>query len=254
MNNSGKNWSREEVMLAFELYCIIPNGKDTDDNPLIMELAKALGRTANSVKMKLQNFKHCDPTYTKDGKVGLKGVSKIDKEVCAEFFQNWNDLISETSIIKQNLGLNLHEETTEEMLIIPAGKDRIITSTQRVGQSFFRKALLAAYDYRCCFTGISVPELLRASHIKPWSESNCENEKTNPQNGLLLNALHDAAFDKGYITITLDYKIVVSKILLSESEANRQYFVPLNGQKMILPNRFVPDRRFIEYHNSIFKE
>jgi putative restriction endonuclease len=145
-------------------------------------------------------------------------------------------------------------QTEQDVLIqrIPVGGDVLKTQKVRIGQTFFRKALLAAYNSKCCFTGIAMPELLRASHIKPWSASSDLNEKTNPQNGLLLNALHDAAFDKGFITITTDYTILVSKRLLDESESSNRYFAPLNRSKMLLPSRFLPSKQFIEYHNNTY--
>ncbi|MCL2159535.1 MAG: HNH endonuclease [Oscillospiraceae bacterium] len=246
----GEVYSREETMLVFELYCTIPNGQDTIYNPSIIAMANALGRPVNSVKLKLQNFKSYDPAYTQDGKIGLSHGSKLDEEICREFFQNWDSLVAETNDIKKSIGL----AATEEIQAIPAGGNKPVTAQQRIGQTFFRKALLSAYDNKCCFTGIAIPELLRASHIKPWAKSNDVNEKANPRNGLLLNALHDAAFDNGYITITFDYRILVSQKLLSASEVDNAYFAPLNGKKMILPSRFLPDRQFIEYHNNIFKE
>jgi hypothetical protein len=94
------DWSREETMLAFELYCTLPKGQDTVYNPKIIKLSQAIGRTVNSVKLKLQNFKSCDPSYTQDGRVGLSNASKLDKEICNEFFQNWDSLIIETNDIK----------------------------------------------------------------------------------------------------------------------------------------------------------
>jgi putative restriction endonuclease len=254
MNKSTKqNYTREETMLAFELYCTIPKGQDTVHNPQIRALAKVLNRPVNSIKLKLQNFKAYDPSYTQDGRVGLSHGSKLDEEVCKEFLAKWDMLIDETSEIKQKIGLSKFEESIEEIETVPMGRDKAVTRKERIGQSFFRNALLAAYNNRCCFTGIAIPELLKASHIKPWSKSNDVNEKTNPQNGLLLNALHDAAFDKGFITITYDYRIIVSQKLLTESEPNNRYFASLNNQKMLLPSRFFPDRQFVEYHNSIFK-
>ena len=250
----GGNYSREETLLAFELYCTIPSGKVTVQNPQIIALAETLDRPVNSVKLKLQNFKAHDPSYTQDGRSGMAHGSKLDETICQEFLQNWDLLIAETTEIKHQFGLLQHENTTSELTIIPVGDDIEVTATQRVGQSFFRKALLAAYNGKCCFTGIAVPELLRASHIKPWSKSNDVNEKTNPQNGLLLNALHDAAFDKGYITITPDYRIVVSQKLLSDSEANRRYFMSICGQMIQLPSRFFPGKQFIEYHNEYYEK
>lgn len=254
---TSRNWTREETMLAFELYCTIPAGKDTINNEQIVALAKAIDRTPGSVKLRLQNFKACDPLYTQDGRTGLTNVSKLDREVCAEFLQNWNELVLETNSIKVRLGLSSLAESdlpdSEQVNEMPRGYDAPRFRKERVGQTFFRNALMSAYNGRCCFTGIAIPELLRASHIKPWSETNA-NEKTNPMNGLLLNALHDAAFDKGFMTITADYNIRVSRQLLMSNAVSRKYFEPLHGKKMILPNRFLPDRQFIEYHNSMFKD
>ena len=62
-------YTREETMLVFELYCTLPKGQDSVNNPQVIALSKAIGRSANSVKLKLQNFKSCDPSYTKNGRV-----------------------------------------------------------------------------------------------------------------------------------------------------------------------------------------
>jgi len=48
------------------------------------------------------------------------------------------------------------------------GKNKIVSSKNRVGQSFFRRAVLSAYNNKCCITGLSIPQLLVASHIVPW--------------------------------------------------------------------------------------
>jgi len=251
MSDIKKNWTREETMLAFELYCTIPAGQDTIHNENIINLSKVLKRSVNSVKLKLQNFKSFDPSYTQNGRIGLNHGSKLDEEICLEFFQNWDNLIVETTDIKKRLGLsNFNEEEINEV-VMPVGYDKVGIRKERIGQAFFRQTLLAIYNNKCCFTGIDVPELLKASHIKPWSESNNVNEKTNPRNGLLLNALYDIAFDKGYITISFDYKIIVSKKILEGN--NKYYFTMINGQKMLLPSKFLPDRNFIEYHNNKFR-
>ena len=250
--NIQKNWTREETMLAFELYCIIPKGKDTIYNDKIIALASAINRSVNSVKLKQQNFKSYDPSYTKSGRIGLSHGSKLDEEVCKEFLQNWNDLVLETNEIKVRLNLSQLEQTIPVIQEIPIGVDVDRIQKVRIGQSFFRQALLAAYDNKCCITGLAIPALLRASHIKPWSESNDINEKTNPQNGLLLNALHDLAFDKGYITISLDYKIIVSSKLISDITTNNKlFFEQYHGQKISMPSRFFPGKEFIEYHNDV---
>ena len=122
---------------------------------------------------------------------------------------------------------------------------------QRIGQSFFRRALLASYRSTCCITGVNIPSLLRASHIKPWVASNDINEKTNPQNGILLNALHDVAFDKGLITITKDYKVIVSSRFSLGGIWSEDFFTKFNGLEIHKPSKFLPPKEFIEYHNDV---
>jgi len=239
-------------MLAFELYCIIPKGKDTVNNKQIIALSTAINRSVNSIKLKIQNFKSYDPSYTQNGRVGLSHGSKLDKEVCDEFLNNWNSLVVETNEIKNGLNLPHGDLTINKPQDVFLGRSAIREQNTRIGQAFFRKALLAAYNYRCCFSGISFPELLRASHIKPWAESEDLNEKTNPQNGLLLNALHDLAFDKGLMTITTDYEILVSSKILNGSSDNKRHFENYHRKKMLLPSRFFPDKEFISYHNEKF--
>ena len=246
-----RNWTREEIMLAFVLYCVIPSGQDTTNNPLIRHLANAIGRTPNSVNMKLQNFKSFDPSYTKDGRKGLSHGSRLDKEVCEEFIDRWDDLVVKACEIKRKLGLSIGNEVEESIERIFVGKDVESTTRHRIGQSFFRRTLLASYNGKCCITGINTHSLLRASHIKPWIKSNDVNEKANPQNGILLNALHDAAFDKGLITITTTYKLIVSKLLLLDENWSTDFFLKYNNLEIRKPNKFMPARDFIEYHNDV---
>lgn len=76
---------------------------------------------------------------------------------------------------------------------------RLSHTLARVGQGGFRDALMTKWDSRCAVTGLTCPELLRASHVKPWSRSS-QRERLDPNNGLLLAAHLDALFDRGLIT------------------------------------------------------
>jgi putative restriction endonuclease len=135
--------------------------------------------------------------------------------------------------------------------IFPEGKTREAIVKTRVNQAFFRSAVLAAYGCKCCVTGLSIPELLTASHIIPW-RSDIKN-RTNPRNGLCLNAIHDKAFDSGLITVGPDYRIRLSHALKRSSnlddELHRYLLLRYEGERIVLPNRFVPDGGFLEYHN-----
>jgi putative restriction endonuclease len=84
---------------------------------------------------------------------------------------------------------------------------------QRVGQDIFRAGLLEYWEGRCAVTGLALPELLRASHIKPWADCESDRERLDVFNGLLLAPHLDAAFDRGYITVTDDGEVVVSPAL-----------------------------------------
>jgi len=81
---------------------------------------------------------------------------------------------------------------------------------QRVGQDIFRAGLLEYWEGRCAVTGLVVPELLRASHIKPWADCAGDAERLDVFNGLLLAPHLDAAFDCGFITVADDGAVVVS--------------------------------------------
>jgi putative restriction endonuclease len=246
-----RKWTREEIILAYALYCTIPSSKVTIKNQEIINLSKAINRTPASVKLKLQNFKAYDPQYTSDGRIGLSHGSKLDAEISAEFMQNWDALVVEVNNIKQRLHVptDVAEQETSRGFI---GYDQFQTRKIRVGQTFFRKALLSAYNNCCCITGLAIPNLLKASHIKPWAVCNDVNEKANPTNGLLLNALFDAAFDAGYISVSQAYTVMVSnEITDCPDEYTKAVFSNYKGRLISLPTRFLPDKMYIEYHNDV---
>ncbi len=87
----------------------------------------------------------------------------------------------------------------------PTTAERLIHA--RVGQGLFRQNVLALYP-QCPVTGVSMPELLRASHIKPWRDSSDE-ERLDPYNGLMLAPHVDVLFDKGYISFTDEGNIII---------------------------------------------
>lgn len=130
-------------------------------------------------------------------------------------------------------------------------KERLVKT--RVNQSLFRTMLLATYNNKCCITQIENPELLIASHIIPWGKD--EKNRLNPMNGLLLNALHDRAFENGLITITEEYTINVSSLLKKKNtpESIQQNFLDYEGKRIFLPDKFLPAKQFLKIHNDRFK-
>ncbi|MBU4220795.1 MAG: HNH endonuclease [Euryarchaeota archaeon] len=253
---SRKNWIREELIVAYNLYCKIPFGKIYAHNPEIINLAKIIGRTPNAVALKLTNFANLDPELQKRNVAGMSHGSKSDKEIWNEFHGNWEELAFESEILLARYKGETIEKSAKidlESLLIE-GKDREAVIKARVNQNFFRTAILASYENKCCITGISIPELLVASHIIPWSKD--KKNRLNPHNGLCLNLLHDKAFDRGLITITEDYKIKLSPALLDckKNEAVQKFFLPYGDQIISKPRKFLPDKSFLIYHyENVFR-
>lgn len=101
---------------------------------------------------------------------------------------------------------------------------------------------------------MAIPELLNASHIVPWSVD--PHNRVNPRNGLCLNAIHDRAFDRGLLTITSKFTVKLSPSIkiLQNDEAIENLLFRYEGVQIDLPDKFVPELGFIEYHNQkIFK-
>ena len=242
-----KLWTREELMLAINLYCKTPFGRLHKGNPDIIKLAGLLGRTPSALTWKLVNFASLDPSLQARGIKGAKNVSKLDKEIWKEFYNNWEKLAFESEMLYYKR-VN-HDAFYKEDQEFKLGKEKERIVKTRVNQSFFRSTLLASYNNRCCISGISNTELLVASHIVPWSVD--KNNRLNPRNGILINALHDRAFEYGYITITTDYKVIVcNELLKAKGEAYNEYFKKIHNKNLILPSRFLPDTEFIKYHNQ----
>ncbi len=89
----GQLWARDELILAFDLYCRIPFQKTKASNPKVQELAALLGRTPSSVARKLGNFGAFDPELQRKGISGLVHASNLDKEIWDEFHQNWGTIL-----------------------------------------------------------------------------------------------------------------------------------------------------------------
>lgn len=251
----GIKWSREETILAFDLYCRTPFGMIGQSNPGIKELAELLGRTPGSVGLKMHNLAHYDPELKKRNIKAMAHGSKLDAEIYAEFSRNWTELSYQAQLIRAKMQNRDLEENINlgEIDLIPPGECREQVVRSRVGQHFFRTAVLNSYGNRCCITGLSKTDLLVASHIKPWKVSDERVERTNPSNGLCLNSLHDKAFDQGLVTITQDFLILISNELKNAEmdDKTQEWFISYDHKRIHLPDKFLPGKNFIEYHNDV---
>lgn len=242
-------WTHDETVVALGLYFKISFSKCNMFHPEVKRVAKLLGRNPSALAMKIINLARLDPTLQQQGISGLKNGAKLEKDV-------WQEYEGRLDCLAEDLNRLLKDGTTtserDEDLKVPVGMDAVRLAKFRVNQSFFRRAVLSAYETTCCVTGISDSRLLIASHIKPWAKCTEGNEKTTPENGLCLNTLHDKAFDRGLITIDTAYKVVLSPSLKSvlTEKVFSEYFGKYDGVVIRLPMHHLPSKIFLEYHNN----
>jgi putative restriction endonuclease len=243
----GALWTREESILAFELYCRIPFQKTKANNPAVKRLAALLGRTPASVARKLGNFGAFDPTLKNRNISGLTHTSKLDKEIWDEFHTDWNGLVWEATQLRSQLGKERDKETIYRP---PDGPSEAVRLTrQRVHQSFFRDVILSSYEATCCVTGITLPDCLIASHIVPWSMA--ENLRTDPTNGLCLSATFDRLFDAGLMTVTTDLNVCFSTRLLKSTQPPvRDLICIYHNRPIKRPHRFLPAEPHLNWHKE----
>ncbi len=249
MKQGQRLWTREELILAINLYCKLPYGQLHERNPEIIALAKLLDRTPGGLGWKLNNFASLDPSHQARGIKGATNSAKLDREIWDEFYENWEARIFES----ERLLAQFANTTVEKLNAIPedelprAGVERERMVRVRVNQNLFRKMVLASYNNTCCITGLQRPELLVASHIRRWADD--PENRMNPRNGLALNALHDRAFEAGLIGIGPEYEILLcSALKKSKDPAVGVHFLPYEGAELRLPKRFLPDEAFLKEH------
>ena len=249
MTSVGKNWTRQQLLVAFRLYCQMPFGKMHSRNPDIIKYAEYIGRTPSALAMKLSNIASLDPVITSSGRKGLRGASEADRNMWKEMRNNWDAFVLDSEkILEEVRSGSGHENDLNMKPVDYSGQNKSIRTTARVGQSFFRNAVLSAYDGKCCITGLSDKRLLVASHIIPWRED--ESNRLNPRNGLLLSMLHDKAFDLGIITINDDMTIQVSKKDIVHDNYFKSSIELYDGEQITLPEKFQPNTDFLTFHRE----
>lgn len=248
-------WTDEEMILALDLYFKLPFGRLNRTTPEVKELAALIGRTNNSVALRLVNYAACDPYIRNTGRTGM--TSGMDR--CMPYWNQYANNKEELFLKAEEIKAQMAKKPIEQLLSLTPddfiGKEREAVIRQRVNQSSFRSMILANYNETCAISGICLPQLLIASHIIPWAEN--ENERLNPENGICLSPLYDKAFDKGFIGIRPDYTIAISNELkeYKSKEFYTNFFSSIENQMINLPEEHAPNTSFLEYHlNHIFSE
>jgi len=160
-------WTREQLLVAFRLYCRTPFGRLHGRNPEIIQLAKLIERTPGAVAMKACNFASLDPAQQSRGIKALGNLSHADRELWEEFTLNSESIASEAEAAYERLVAAV-TPIDIETIQTPEGPTEVARTIRscRV-QGFFRSAVLNVYNSRCALTEIALPALLNASHIIP---------------------------------------------------------------------------------------
>lgn len=246
-------WSDDEMIIVLDLYFKLPFGRLNKNTPEVKALAKLIGRTDNSVALRLVNYAACDPYILSSGRHGMAS----GRDRCMPYWNRYANDKEGLFLKAEEIRAKLSKTSIEKLLDIKpedfVGKEREAVIKQRVNQSSFRAMILSNYENRCAITGIDIPELLIASHIVPWSVD--ATNRLNPSNGICLSPLYDRMFDKGLIGIRDDYSIQISYEL--KQSAGKDFYNTHIGfiadKELRLPIEHLPDPIFLDYHyNNIF--
>jgi len=121
------------------------------------------------------------------------------------------------------------------------------TVLTRLGQSAFRVIVTDMYKRQCAVTNSHVLHVLDAAHIRPYGQGGTH----SPSNGLLLRQDVHTLFDRGYMTVTPDYHVEVSRRLKDEFDNGKEYYA-LQGRNIVLPESpvFRPSEEQLTWHNE----
>ncbi|AGI47931.1 hypothetical protein TALC_00936 [Thermoplasmatales archaeon BRNA1] len=213
--NGGQNWSADEIESFCEMY--VPDKLSAGD---IRAISTSLNKPTEEIREILDAL---------DGKPSGMVSGKILERIKA----------------------GLSEDVWDGQMYID-GYDTSRTVNVRVNQAIFRRGLDKMFGKKCCITGVSQREVLIGSHVYPWRMSSPQ-EKTNPNNGLLLNKFHDSLFDKYLMTVrmdgTIEYLDSLKKTL--GSKVYEKMCKPYD--KIEFPERYAPLKKAYEYHNGRFE-
>jgi len=238
-------WSRDELLVTFNLYCKLPFGKLHRGHPRIIDLADHLQRTPNAVAMKLVNLASLDPEIRESGRRGLPNASRADRAIFDEFYADSEALAAASEAAWERLVDGVSDVAPTESAG-PTEVERTIRA-RRV-QRFFRESLLINYERRCAISEIGLPGLLNASHIIPWATD--VKRRADPRNGILLCTVYDRAFDQGLITFDEKHRLILHDRLKADDHPAMidRMFRSIEGAPLKLPKRAQPDPEALAYH------
>jgi putative restriction endonuclease len=153
----------------------------------------------------------------------------------------WQDVQKKMIKTNQSISDNVVKEDSEAY-------GNPISINPRIGQGTFRVTVADAYNRRCAITGESTLFVLEAAHIKPYAQSHSH----KISNGMFLRSDFHTLFDQGYISITPDYKIMVSDSIKEQFNNGKLYYAHQGKKLLSLPSRgdWLPNKEYLEWHNA----
>ncbi len=250
-------WTREEMLLALNLYLKLPFGRAHGRDRDVIHLAQLIGRTPASIAMRLANFAHIDSYHSARGVKGLANGRRQCEPIWNQYLADRENILFESERLlagREQQNVDVKYRNLLDDLPDLVGEEKIREIKTRVNQVVFRQIVLANYGSTCVISGIKVPRLLVASHIIPWSSD--ASTRLDPENGLCLSAIHDKAFDSGLIAIDTDYKVLISKEIADYR--NQPFFEPYFGRfehkRIAQAEKYQPRKEFLEHHlQHVFK-
>lgn len=185
-------------------------------------------------KQRGDNWEHFFNQY------GMNKINKIDFENLLQYSDDFG--------LEDTYEPDAATEATQEMQKGNySAEDREGKSKLRSKQQVFSNKVKANYGSKCAFCSLTTKHFLVGSHIIPWSKK--KETRLDPSNGLCLCSFHDKAFDKGFLTINDNYKIIVTKRVIHDSVLNALLII-LNNNSIILPKQSRPNKEYLRYHRE----
>jgi putative restriction endonuclease len=175
------------------------------------------------------------------------------KQLLKYYAHNLEEEKAQSIFKKKSQGKQVSKQLLTLFDIEKEGKDEKAVVKVRLGQSYFRKMVLTNFGYKCCVTGLDVPQTLRASHIVSWASDKVN--RMNPENGLCLSATYDAAFDQHLISFDDDYRMILSKDIKEyyTSDVSKQYFQNFERKQISLPIHYLPSKKLLAKHREMME-
>lgn len=248
------NWTYEQTLIAFRVYMNTEYGRLNQSNSELAEIATQIGRSPSALIMKCCNFASMDPFHAARGVKGLSNKSGVEKQIWREFNEDGDGVINSMETEWERLTEQTaigHDAENDLAPVLPDGPSEVERTirTRRLQRSF-RSSVMVGYKHRCALTGLAIPALLNASHIIPWAKS--EGQRADPRNGLCLNALHDRAFDRGFLSFDEKTRVIISPELSEDKNLGdlAKQLKEIEGRPLAMPERFGPLPEAMAYHRE----